>query len=55
MKKIIINLLLDSIIDLIFLALKRLANKTDSQVDDALIKTLVRERDQMTDEIKSAL
>jgi len=55
MKKVLINWLLPHIIDVLIDSLGRLARKTSSEVDDALVATISLERDKILAEIKSNL
>ena len=55
MKKFLIGLVLEQVIDLALSALKRLAMKSSSNVDDALVLTLAAEKDTIIAEIKAEL
>jgi len=55
MKKFLINLVLGQVIDLAIAALKTLAMKSSSKVDDALVDTVAGEKENIIAEIKAAL
>jgi len=55
MKKFLINWVLEQVIDLAIAALKTLAMKSSSGVDDALVNTVAAEKENIISEIKAAL
>ena len=55
MKKFLIGWVLEQVIDLAISALKTLAMKSSSQVDDKLVTTIAGEKESIIAEIKSSL
>ncbi len=55
MKKMLLSWIIPSVVDMLLSALVSLSSKTESDVDDALVRTLSTERDVIITEIKKAL
>ena len=55
MKKFLINWILPAVIEMAISALKRLASKSDNQIDDAMVDVLAENEQKIIDEIKASL
>lgn len=55
MKRYLIALLIDYIMDALILALTRLSKQSDNQVDDELVKTITENRDIIAGMIKGKI
>ena len=51
MKKFLIGLVLDSVFDALIKALQKLAQRSDSKVDDKLVKVIANEQDSIKADI----
>lgn len=55
MKKFMINMVLDTVFDMLILSLRKRVKRSDSKVDDKIVRVLAKEKDAIIADIKRSL